>query len=100
MQGHGGDLALEVLAGYGAQEIFTLNGGHIWPFYDACKKRGMPVYDTRHEATATFAAEGIARLTRRPGVAVLTAGPGVTNGISAITTAHFNGSPLVVIGGA
>src|SRR5439155_21451872 len=60
---------------------------------------GIPIYDVRHEQTATFAAEAMAKLTRRPGVAVLTAGPGVTNGISAITTAHFNGSPLVVIGG-
>jgi acetolactate synthase-1/2/3 large subunit len=59
----------------------------------------MRVVDTRHEQTATFAAEGWAKLTRRPGLAVLTAGPGITNGISAITTAHFNGSPLVVLGG-
>src|SRR5947209_4895076 len=79
--------------------MFTLSGGHIFPFYDAAVKQGVPIYDVRHEQTATFAAEGLAKLTRRPGVAVLTAGPGVTNGISAITTAMFNGSPLVVLAG-
>ena len=62
-------------------------------------KQDVRIVDVRHEQTATFAAEGMAKLTRRPGVAVLTAGPGVTNGISAVTTAHFNGSPLVVLGG-
>src|SRR5260221_3306068 len=59
----------------------------------------MPILDVRHEQTAVFAAEATARLTRTPGFAVLTAGPGVTNGISAITTAHFNGSSVVVLGG-
>jgi len=99
--GHGGDLALAALRGYGVSELFTLSGGHIFPFYDAAVKgeAGVRIVDVRHEQTATFAAEGMAKLTRRPGVAVLTAGPGVTNGISAMTTAHFNGSPLVVLGG-
>ena len=59
----------------------------------------MRIVDTRHEQSATFAAEAYAKLTRKPGLAVLTAGPGVTNGISAVTSAHFNGSPLVVLGG-
>ena len=59
----------------------------------------MRIVDTRHESSATFAAEAYAKLTRKPGLAVLTAGPGVTNGISAVTSAHFNGSPLVVLGG-
>src|SRR3954470_23705556 len=99
MDGHGGELLVSTLAGYGVGEIFTLSGGHIFSIYDACVKNDVPIYDVRHEQTATFAAEGMAKLTRRPGVAVLTAGPGITNGISAITTAHFNGSPLVVIGG-
>src|SRR5437588_10343920 len=99
VEGHGGELALAALEPSGVREIFTLSGGHIFPFYDACVKAGWPIYDVRHEQTAAFAAEGTAKLTRRPGVAVLTAGPGVTNGISAITTAWFNGSPLVVLGG-
>jgi acetolactate synthase-1/2/3 large subunit len=99
IEGHGGELSLAALAPYGVREIFTLSGGHIFPFYDACVKAGWPIYDVRHEQTATFAAEGLAKLTRRPGVAVLTAGPGITNGVSAMTTAAFNGSPLVVLGG-
>jgi len=102
VEGHGGTLALEALAAFGVGELFTLSGGHIFPFYDAAVKVVSPpvrLVDVRHEQTATFAAEATAKLTRRPGVAVLTAGPGVTNGISAVTAAHFNGSPLVVLGG-
>ena len=79
--------------------MFTLNGGHVWPLYEAARNQGVRVIDTRHEQSATFAAEAYAKLTRTAGVAVLTAGPGITNGVSAITSAHFNGSPLVVLGG-
>ena len=96
---HTGDAALEVLRGYGVDTMFTLNGGHVWPLYDAAVKQDVRIVDVRHEQTATFAAEAWAKLTRKPGLAVLTAGPGVTNGVSAITTAHFNGTPLVVLGG-
>jgi acetolactate synthase-1/2/3 large subunit len=102
VSGHGGELALAALANYDISELFTLSGGHIFPFYDAAVKGttgDWRIIDVRHEQTATFAAEATAKLTRRPGVAVLTAGPGVTNGVSAVTTAHFNGSPLVVLGG-
>src|SRR5437588_3169629 len=99
MEGHGGELLVSTLAGYGVEEIFTLSGGHIFSIYDGAVKAGWRIVDVRHEQTATFAAEGMAKLTRRPGVAVLTASPGITNGVSAITTAHFNGSPLVVLGG-
>ena len=99
MQGHGGELAMAVLQGYGVNEVFTLNGAHVWPVYDACVKAGLRIVDTRHEQTATFAAEGMAKLTRRPGVAVLTAGPGITNGISPVASAQANGAPLVVLGG-
>jgi acetolactate synthase-1/2/3 large subunit len=81
--------------------MFTLSGGHVFPLYDGAVKGEPPMrlVDVRHEQTAVFAAEGLAKLTRTPGLAVLTAGPGVTNGVSAVTTAHFNGSPLLVIGG-
>ena len=96
---HSGDAALDVMRGYGVDVMFTLNGGHVWPLYDAAVKQDVQIVDVRHEQTATFAAEGWAKLTRKPGLAVLTAGPGVTNGVSAITTAHFNGTPLVVLGG-
>jgi acetolactate synthase I/II/III large subunit len=102
VEGHGGTLAMEVLSAFGISEIFTLSGGHVFPFYDAAVKQlssPVRIVDVRHEQTATFAAEAMAKLTRRAGVAVLTAGPGVTNGVSAVTAAHFNGSPLVVLGG-
>jgi acetolactate synthase-1/2/3 large subunit len=81
--------------------MFTLSGGHVFPLYDGAVTADppMPIIDVRHEQTAVFAAEATARLTRSPGLAVLTAGPGVTNGVSAVTTAHFNGTPLVVLAG-
>jgi acetolactate synthase-1/2/3 large subunit len=99
IEGHGGDVALAALTPFGIDIMFTLNGGHVWPLYETAARTAVKVIDTRHEQTATWAAEAYAKLTRRPGLAVLTAGPGVTNGISAITSAHFNGSPLIVIGG-
>jgi acetolactate synthase-1/2/3 large subunit len=100
VQGHGGDLAVDALAAHGVDALFTLSGGHIFPLYDAAVKRGdVRLFDVRHEQTAVFAAEGFAKLTRRPGVAALTAGPGVTNGVSAVTGAMFNGSPVIVLGG-
>src|SRR5689334_23067536 len=99
LDGHGGDLALATLRGYGVSEMFTLSGGHVFPLYDAAYKAGFPIYDVRHEQSAVFAAEAVAKLTRRPGLAVLTAGPGVTNGVSGLTSAFFNASPVVVLGG-
>jgi len=86
---------------HGVQTMFTLSGGHVFPLYDGAVTADppMPIVDVRHEQTAVFAAEATARLTRKPGLAVLTAGPGVTNGVSAVTTAHFNGTPLVVLAG-
>ncbi len=97
--GHAGQQAVAAMLAAGTDTMYTLNGAHIWPFYDGARDQGMRVVDTRHEQTATFAAEAHAKLTRRPGLAAVTAGPGVTNAVSAITTAHFNGSPLVVLGG-
>jgi acetolactate synthase-1/2/3 large subunit len=99
IEGHGGDLALTALRAFGVTEMFTLSGGHVFPLYDAAHKSGFPIYDVRHEQSAVFAAEAVAKLQRRPGLAVLTAGPGVTNGISGITSAFFNASPIVVLGG-
>ena len=98
---HGGAHAVAAARRHGVQTMFTLSGGHVFPLYDGAVKAMPPmrIVDVRHEQTAVFAAEATARLTRQPGLAVLTAGPGVTNGVSAITTAHFNGAPLVVIGG-
>ncbi len=96
-----GAAAIAVARRYGVETLFTLSGLHIFPLYDGAVRSDPPmrILDVRHEQTAVFAAEGTARLTRVPGLAALTAGPGVTNGISAITTAHFNSSPVVVIGG-
>ncbi|MFZ4812015.1 MAG: acetolactate synthase [Ilumatobacteraceae bacterium] len=99
IEGHAGQQAVAAMLQHGTDVMFTLNGGHIWPLYDGARDQGMRVIDTRHEQTATFAAEAYAKLTRRPGLAALTAGPGITNGVSAITSAWFNGSPLVVLGG-
>jgi acetolactate synthase I/II/III large subunit len=98
---HGGALAVAAARRYGVTTMFTLSGGHVFPLYDGAVKADPPLrlLDVRHEQTAVFAAEGTARLTRTPGLAVLTAGPGVTNGVSAITTAYFNSSPVVVLAG-
>jgi acetolactate synthase I/II/III large subunit len=98
---HGGAHAVAAARRHGAAAMFTLSGGHVFPLYDGAVKADPPmrIIDVRHEQTAVFAAEATARLSRMPGLAVLTAGPGVTNGVSAITTAHFNGSPVVVLGG-
>jgi acetolactate synthase I/II/III large subunit len=98
---HGGAHAVAAARRHGVATMFTLSGGHVFPLYDGAvtAEPPMPIIDVRHEQTAVFAAEATARLTRRPGLAVLTAGPGVTNGISAVTTAHFNGTPVVVLAG-
>lgn len=97
---HGGDLVAEVLWAQGTRFVFTLCGGHISPILVGAKKRGMRVIDTRQEATAVFAADAAARLTGRPGVAVVTAGPGVTNTMTAVKNAQLAQSPVVLIGGA
>jgi acetolactate synthase-1/2/3 large subunit len=99
VEGHGGEVALAALRAAGVAELFTLSGGHVFPVYDAAVRAKLRIVDVRHEQTATFAAEGTAKLTRRPGLAVVTAGPGVTNSVSAVTSAYFTGVPLIVLGG-
>ncbi|MDA8434880.1 MAG: acetolactate synthase [Actinomycetales bacterium] len=108
LNGHGGTHAVTAALAHGVETMFTLSGAHVFPLYDAAVggragvEAGTPamrLVDVRHEQTAVFAAEGTAKLTRTPGLAVVTAGPGVTNIVSGVTTAHFNGSPLVVLGG-
>jgi acetolactate synthase I/II/III large subunit len=98
---HGGAHAVAAARRHGVTTLFTLSGLHVFPVYDGAVKADPPmrILDVRHEQTAVFAAEATGRLSRTPGLAVLTAGPGVTNGVSAMTAAHFNGAPLVVIGG-
>src|SRR5689334_5358896 len=97
---HGGDLIANVLHAQATRFLFTLCGGHISPILVGCKQRGIRVIDTRHEATAVFAADAVARLSGRPGVAAVTAGPGLTNTITAVKNAQMAQSPVVLIGGA
>ncbi len=96
---HGGRLIARRLRAHGVEKLFTLSGGHLFSIYDGCRAEGIELIDVRHEQTATFAAEGWAKVTRSIGVCALTAGPGVTNGMSAIASASQNHSPLVVLGG-
>lgn len=97
---HGGDLIAEVLKAQGVKFLFTLCGGHIAPILVGCKQRGLRVIDVRHEATAVFAADAVARLTGVPGVAAVTAGPGVTNTMTAVKNAQLAQSPVIILGGA
>jgi acetolactate synthase-1/2/3 large subunit len=99
MAEHGGRLVAKALKSRGVEHLFTLSGGHLFSIYDGCKEEGISLVDVRHEQTAAFAAEGIAKATRGVGVAALTAGPGVTNGMSAIAGAQANNSPITVLGG-
>jgi acetolactate synthase I/II/III large subunit len=98
-QVHGGRLVAQRLRAAGVTKLFTLSGGHLFSIYDGCREEGIDIVDVRHEQTAAFAAEGWAKATRSVGVAALTAGPGVTNGMSALASAQANGSPIVVLGG-
>ncbi|MEO0602098.1 MAG: thiamine pyrophosphate-binding protein, partial [Myxococcota bacterium] len=97
---NGGERVAQVLKRHGVPFVFTLIGGHVSPILVAAKAQGMRVIDVRHEVNAVFAADAVARLTGTPGVAVVTAGPGVTNAITAIKNAQLAQSPLVLIGGA
>ncbi|KFZ61746.1 Acetolactate synthase-like, partial [Podiceps cristatus] len=97
---HGGELVAEVLKAHGVRFLFTLAGGHISPVLVASEKVGIRVVDTRHEATAVFAADAVSRLSGRIGVAAVTAGPGVTNTVTAIKNAQMAESPVLLIGGA
>ncbi|WP_019145182.1 acetolactate synthase [Aeromicrobium massiliense] len=98
---HAGQIAVEVARAHGVEHMFTLSGAHVFPLYDGAVKADPPmrIVDVRHEPSAVFAAEAVGKLTRKPGLAVLTAGPGVTNGVSPLTQAYFSGSPLVCVGG-
>lgn len=96
---HAGRLIARRLVASGIDTMFTLSGGHLFSIYDGCRAEGVRLIDTRHEQTAAFAAEGWSKVTRIPGVVALTAGPGVTNGMSAMGAASQNQSPMVVLGG-
>ncbi|HEV3231233.1 MAG TPA: acetolactate synthase [Candidatus Dormibacteraeota bacterium] len=94
-----GRLMAAQLQRLGVGQVFTLSGGHIFPLYDGCVELGIRLIDTRHEEHAVHAAEAWAKLTRQPGVAAVTAGPGVTNSATGLASAKQNGSPALVIGG-
>ena len=96
---HGGVVVARALAAAGVETVYTLVGGHTTPIIDACPAAGVGLLDVRHEEAAAHMAHAYARATGRPGVAVVTAGPGVTNTATAIANAWSGGAPLVVIGG-
>ena len=96
----GGELVARVLKQAGVGHVFTLCGGHVLPIYDGCVKDGIVVIDVRHEQAAAHAADAYARLTRHVGVAIVTAGPGVTDAVTGVANAHAARSPLLLIGGA
>lgn len=97
---HGGEIVADVLKSHGVKFVFTLVGGHISPILVAAEKLGIKVVDTRHEVSAVFAADAVARLSGTIGVAAVTAGPGLTNTITAVKNAQMAESPLLLIGGA
>src|SRR4051794_40700851 len=96
---HGGRLVAKRLRAHGVSKLFTLSGGHLFSIYDGCREEGIDLVDVRHEQAAAFAAEGWAKVTRTPGVAAVTAGPGVTNTMSALAGAQQSHSPMLVLGG-
>ncbi len=97
--GNTGELIALALKRAGTSHLFTLNGGHIWPILTGATEHGLRIVDVRHEQSAAFAAEGWAKVTRECGVAAVTAGPGVTNAVTALAQAQSGDSPMLVLGG-
>ena len=96
---HGGRLVARALRAESVPFVFTLCGGHVMPIYDGCIDEGIGVIDVRHEQTAAHAADGWARVTGRPGVAIVTAGPGLTDAVTGVASAHRANIPMLIIGG-
>src|SRR5918996_4151856 len=96
---HGGHLLARALKQEGVRNLFTLSGGHIAPIYDGCVDDGIRIVDFRHEQAAAHAADGWARVTGRPGVAAVTAGPGVTDAVTGVTNALYANSPMLLLAG-
>src|SRR6266496_5669424 len=96
---HGGRLVAQQLKAEGIRNLFTLSGGHIAPIYDGCVDQGIRIVDFRHEQAAAHAADGWARVTLQPGVAAVTAGPGVTDSITGIANAYYANSPILGMSG-
>src|SRR5438876_10096021 len=97
--GNAGELVALALKRAGVSHLFTLNGGHIWPILTGAAEHGIRIVDVRHEQSAGFAAEGWAKVTRECGVAAVTAGPGVTNAVTALAQAQSGDRPRLVLGG-
>ena len=95
----GGEIIARMIKNEGVGHIFTLSGGHVQNIYEGCLNNGIEIIDTRHEQSAGHAADGYSRITFKPGVAVVTAGPGVTDVVTAVANAYQASSPMVVIGG-
>jgi acetolactate synthase-1/2/3 large subunit len=96
----GGRLVAQAIAAEGVDAIFTLSGGHVMPIYEGCRREGIRVVDLRHEQSAGHAAEAWGRVRRGAGVALVTAGPGVTGIVTAVANCYAAQTPLVVLGGA
>src|SRR5580765_4401764 len=92
---HGGDIIADVLARHGVTHLFCLCGGHISPILTGAQSKGLRVVDVRDEVNAVFAADAVARMTGTPGACAVTAGPGVTNAITAIKNAQMAQTPLI-----
>lgn len=99
-QVHGGRLVAQALRRHGIDHVFTLCGGHIQAIYDGCIDEGIRVVDVRHEQTSGHAADAWARVTGKPGVCLVTAGPGITDVVTAVANAQRAGVPMICIGGA
>nr|CAH0102816.1 unnamed protein product [Daphnia galeata] len=97
---NGGEIVAKVLEAHNIKYMFTLAGGHISPILAAAEKIGIQVVDTRHEVSAVFAADAVARMTGTVGVVAVTAGPGLTNTVTAIKNAQMAESPILLLGGA
>jgi acetolactate synthase-1/2/3 large subunit len=95
----GGELVAQSLIKRGVKHVFTLSGGHITPIYQYLENSDVNLFDTRHEQAAVFMAEAWGKMTRSPGVAMVTAGPGFTNSLTGIASAFFSNTPLVLIAG-
>ncbi len=95
----GGQLAAEALIERNVEYVFTLSGGHITPIYQYLEESEVTLFDTRHEQAATFMAEAWGKLNRKPGIAMVTAGPGFTNALTGVASAFFSNTPMVIIAG-
>ncbi len=96
---HGGRVVARALKREGVSHVFTLCGGHVMSIYDGCLDEGIAIVDVRHEQSAAHAADGWARVTGQPGVAIVTAGPGLTDAVTGVATAWRANIPMLCIGG-